>query len=218
MFRIVSLLIPATSRARLRHSCISPLHLAARLNRRTVAAVLLKTGADVNATVGHSESLRYADRPTTALYFALAHAGLETAELLLREGASLSLDPVSPLLLALRHGYAHLVSLMLERGADPNTRVPSYPATFPTAVALCMNNLHMLKCLLDNGCDALSCFACAHGSSPHPAAAARSLTSNRSNGSDRHSDSVIPLSCSEATDRPIQVWESKQKLALQASL
>lgn len=165
----MSLLVPATSRARLRHSLVSPLHLAAEHNRHAAAAVLLKTGAAaVNATLARSRSLQYADGRATALYFAVANGGAETAEVLLNAGASLTLDPVSPLLVAVRQGSVRSVSLLLERGADANSRIPSFTA-FPTAVALCGNSLPLLKCLLDNGCDAASCFSCTHGGAPHPA-------------------------------------------------
>ena len=110
MLRIVSLLVSVTSRARLRHSWISPLHLAAEHNRHTVAAVLLKTGADVNATLAPSHSTQYADGRATALYFAIANGGSRTAEVLLNAGASVSLDPLSPLLMAVRQGCVSTVS------------------------------------------------------------------------------------------------------------
>uniref|UniRef100_A0A3B5R2P3 Ankyrin repeat and SOCS box containing 2b n=1 Tax=Xiphophorus maculatus TaxID=8083 RepID=A0A3B5R2P3_XIPMA len=163
---IVSLLVSATSRAKLRHSWISPLHLAAQHDRHAAAAALLKTGADVNATLAHSRSVQYADRRATALYFAVAHGSRRTAEVLVNAGASLSLDPVSPLLMAARQGCVSTVTLLLERGADLDATIPSLGTT--TLVALCRNNLAVLKCLLDHGCDAQACFTCRHGAAPHP--------------------------------------------------
>ncbi|XP_070698964.1 ankyrin repeat and SOCS box protein 2-like isoform X2 [Pempheris klunzingeri] len=204
---IVTLLVPVTSRARLRHSCISPLHLAAEYNRHTVAAVLLKTGADVNATLAHSHSIQYADRRATALYFAIANSSTETAEVLLNAGASLSLDPVSPLLMAVRKGCVSTVSLMLERGADVNARIPSYATTFPAVVALCMNNLPLLKFLLDNGCDALSCFSCTYGSGRHPTSGGSHIRTVGSTGYILQNDSMLPLNCSEPPDRATQFCE-----------
>lgn len=201
-FRIVSLLVPVTSRARLRHSCVSPLHLAAERNRHAAAAVLLKTGADVNATLACSRSLLYADRRATALYIAVASGGTETAEVLLNAGASLTLDPVSPLLMAVRQGSVRSVSLLLERGADANTSISSF-TTFPTAVALCMNNLPLLKCLLDNGCDALSCFACTRGRAPHT----RPEESRPGNLISGHIFQGI--NCGEPPGRPVQVGGDK---------
>lgn len=207
MFRIVSLLVSVTSRARLRHSCISPLHLAAEHNRHAVAAVLLKTGADVNATLAHSRSVQYADRRTTALYFAIANGSTETAEVLLNAGASLSLDPVSPLLMAVRQGCVSTVSLLLERGANVNARIPSYATAFPAVVALCMNNLPLLMCLLDNGCDALSCFSCTYGNAPHPTPRGSHIRTVGSNGFVLQNDSMLPLNCSEPPERATQVWK-----------
>ncbi|XP_044023535.1 ankyrin repeat and SOCS box protein 2-like isoform X2 [Siniperca chuatsi] len=203
---IVSLLVSVTSRARLRHSCISPLHLAAEHNRHTVAAVLLKAGANVNTTLAHSHSIQYADGRTTALYFAIANGSTETAEVLLNAGASLSLDPVSPLLMAVRQGCVSTVSLLLERGADVNARIPSNATTFPAVLALCMNNLPLLKCLLDNGCDALSCFTCTHGSGPHPASRGSTIRTG-SNGYVLQNDNMLSLNCSEAPERATQFCE-----------
>ncbi|TNM95447.1 hypothetical protein fugu_016530 [Takifugu bimaculatus] len=147
--QIVSLLVPVTSRARLRHSCVSPLHLAAERNRHAAAAVLLKTGADVNATLACSRSLLYADRRATALYIAVASGGTETAEVLLNAGASLTLDP----------------------------------------------------CLLDHGCDALSCFSCTRGRAPHTGPE-ESQPGNLNGGHIFHS-----VNCGEPPGRPMQFCE-----------
>ncbi|CAK6957012.1 putative ankyrin repeat and SOCS box protein 2-like [Scomber scombrus] len=204
---IVSLLVSVTSRARIRHSRISPLHLAAEHNRHTVAAVLLKTGADVNAKLAHSHSIQYADGRATALSFAIANGSTETAEVLLNAGASLSLDPVSPLLMAVRQGSVSTVSLLLERGADANARIPSYATTFPTVVALCMNNLPLLKCLLDNGCDALSCFTCTYGKACHPTSAESHIRTFGGNGYDLQSDGMLPLNCTEPPEKATQFCE-----------
>ncbi|XP_074548181.1 ankyrin repeat and SOCS box protein 2-like [Halichoeres trimaculatus] len=200
---IVSLLVSVTSRAVLRHSCVSPLHLAAEHDRHTVAAVLLKTGADVNATLTHCHSMRYADQRATALYFAVAHDSVQTAEVLLNAGASLNLDPVSPLLMAVRRGCVCTVSLLLDRGADMGAKIPSYAATFPAVVALCMNNLPLLKCLLDNGCDAVSCFKCTYSSDPHPTSGGAHMRNVGSNGY----DSMLPLNCKEPSKKATQFCE-----------
>lgn len=212
--RIVSLLVPVTSRARLRHSWISPLHLAAEHNRHTVAAVLLKTGADVNATLSHSHSIQYADRRTTALYFAIANGSTETAELLLKAGASLTLDPINPLLMAVKQGCISTVSLLLEIGADVNASIPAYPTTFPGAVALCMNNLLLLKCLLDNGCNSLACFTCTYGSAPHPSSTSSNINTGSEDGyTVLHNDGIPPLTCTEQSTRATQVrYISKNKV------
>ncbi|XP_077476855.1 ankyrin repeat and SOCS box protein 2b [Stigmatopora argus] len=161
-------LLPVTSRSRLRQSGVSPLHLAAEHNKPGVAAALLETGADVDATLAPARSARYPDGRATALCLAAANGCAETAEVLLNAGAVTNLDPVSPLLLAVRRGSVATASLLLRRGVDVNAGMPSYPAAFPAVVALCGDNLPLLKCLLDNGCDALSCFSCPYGRGPHP--------------------------------------------------
>ncbi|XP_031135021.1 ankyrin repeat and SOCS box protein 2-like isoform X2 [Sander lucioperca] len=204
---IVALLVSVTSRARLRHSCVSPLHLAAEHNRHTVAAVLLKTGADVNATLANSHSIQYADGRATALYFAIANGSTKTAEVLLNAGASLSLDPVSPLLMAVQQGCVSTVSLLLERGADVNAIIPSYATTFPAVVALCMNNLPLLKCLLDSGCNALSCFTCTYGCAPHPTSGGSHIRTVGSNGYVLQNDNMLLLNCSELPERATQFCE-----------
>ncbi|XP_029900509.1 ankyrin repeat and SOCS box protein 2-like isoform X2 [Myripristis murdjan] len=204
---IVSLLVPVTSRARLRHSWISPLHLAAEHNRHTVAAVLLKTGADVNATLSHSHSIQYADRRTTALFFAVASGGTKTAEVLLKAGASLSLDPVDPLLMAVRQGSVSTVSLLMENGADINANIPSYPTTFPGVIALCMNNIPLLKCLLDNGCNPLACFTCAYGSALHPASPGSHISIAGDDGYTAHDVGIPPLTSTEPSPRVTQFCE-----------
>uniref|UniRef100_A0A8C5BQX0 Ankyrin repeat and SOCS box containing 2b n=1 Tax=Gadus morhua TaxID=8049 RepID=A0A8C5BQX0_GADMO len=166
---IVSLLVPVTSRARLRGSGISPLHLAAHNNRLAAAAVLLRTGADVNAPLSRQRCAQHPDQRTSPLYFAVDGGATETVALLLRAGASLTLDPVSPLLLAARRGSLGAVELLLEHGADANVGVPSYPTRFPGAVALCADGEAVLRCLLEHGCDARACFGCRYGPAPHPA-------------------------------------------------
>uniref|UniRef100_A0A1A8HS97 Ankyrin repeat and SOCS box-containing 2b n=2 Tax=Nothobranchius kuhntae TaxID=321403 RepID=A0A1A8HS97_NOTKU len=192
---IVSLLVSVTSRATLRHSWITPLHLAAEHDRHNVAAVLLKAGVDVNATLAHGHSIRYADGRATALYFAVASGGTKTVEVLLNAGANLSLDPISPVLMAARRGCVGTTSLLLERGADVNARIPSFPSTFPAIVALCTNNLPLLKCVLKNGCDVLSCFTCVHSGAPHPPSEGL------------QNDCLLPLNCNGTPGRTIQFCE-----------
>uniref|UniRef100_A0A3P9M0B0 Ankyrin repeat and SOCS box containing 2b n=1 Tax=Oryzias latipes TaxID=8090 RepID=A0A3P9M0B0_ORYLA len=201
---IVSQLVSVTSRAKLRHSWISPLHLAAEHNRHAAAAVLLKAGADVNDTLAHSHSIQYPDQRATALYFAIANGSTKTAEMLLNAGASLSLDPISPLLMAARQGCVRNVSLLLERGADMNTKIPSFPTAFPAVVALCMDNLPLLKCLLNHGCDAHSCFTCTYGQARHPLP---DINNGFSSCSILQNESMALLNSNESSERTTQFCE-----------
>ena len=208
--RIVSLLVPVTSRARLRGSGISPLHLAAHNNRLGAAAVLLRAGADVNAPLSHQRRAQHPDQRTSPLYFAVAGGATETAELLLRAGASLTLDPVSPLLLAARQGSLGTVELLLEYGADANVSVPSYPTRFPGAVALAVaGGVAVLRCLLDHGSDARACFGCRYGPALHPAcpppSPSRSRESRLLSAGPQHHSGTPALTCKESSANGTQV-------------
>ncbi|MCJ8744007.1 hypothetical protein PDJAM_G00101320 [Pangasius djambal] len=166
--QIVSMLIPATSKARVRRSGISPLHLAAERNRDEILELLIESGFDVNATLSEDRSTMYEDRRSTALYFSVINNNIEATSMLLQAGADPNLDTFSPLLVALRQGCIRTVMLLVVHGANVNAYIPTHPTTFPATVMFCMKYLTMLKYLMDNGCDALSCFSCVYGSDPHP--------------------------------------------------
>ncbi|KAG7461223.1 hypothetical protein MATL_G00207810 [Megalops atlanticus] len=165
---IVSMLIPKTSRARIRRSGISPLHLAAERNKDEVLELLIEAGFDVNATLSPDRSSMYEDRRSTALYFAVINNNIDAATMLLEAGANPNLDTFSPLLVAVRQGCIRTVILLVEHGANVNAYIPTHPTSFPATVMFCMKYLPLLKYLMDNGCDALSCFQCVYGSNPHP--------------------------------------------------
>ncbi|XP_051511491.1 ankyrin repeat and SOCS box protein 2-like isoform X2 [Myxocyprinus asiaticus] len=166
--KIVSMLIPATSKARVRRSGISPLHLAAERNRDDVLELLIEAGFDVNALLSEYRTKMYEDRRCTALYFAVINNNIEATTMLLEAGANPNLDTFNPLLVALRQGCMKAVTLLVEHGADVNASIPTHPTTFPATLMFCMKYLTLLKYLMDNGCDALSCFSCIYGSNPHP--------------------------------------------------
>lgn len=162
------MLIPATSKARVRRSGISPLHLAAERNRDEILELLIESGFDVNATLSEDRSTMYEDRRCTALYFSVINNNIDATSMLLQAGANPNLDTFSPLLIALRQGCMRTVVLLVEHGANVNAYIPTHPTTFPATIMFCMKYLTMLKYLMDNGCDALSCFTCTYGSGPHP--------------------------------------------------
>ncbi|KAL0967559.1 hypothetical protein UPYG_G00253780 [Umbra pygmaea] len=166
--KIVSMLINATSKSRVRRSGISPLHLAAERNREEVLKVLIEAGYDVNAMLSQERSKMYEDHRRTTLYFAVANGNVDTTTMLLKAGANPNLDTFNPLLVAARQGSIELVTLLVEHGANVNAYVPTHPTSFPAIVMFSMKNLSMLKYLMDNGCDAQSCLSCSHGSGPHP--------------------------------------------------
>lgn len=167
-FSIVSLLIKVTSKYRVNRSGVSPLHLAAECNRDAVVEVLIEAGYDVNAMLSDDRSMMYEDHRSTTLYFAVANGNVEATTMLLEAGAIPNLDTFNPLLVALRQGSIELVTLLVEHGANVNAYVPTHPTSFPATLIFGMKYLSMLKYLMDNGCDALSCFSCTYGSGPHP--------------------------------------------------
>ncbi|XP_061099638.1 ankyrin repeat and SOCS box protein 2-like [Conger conger] len=187
--KIVSLLIPVTSKARIRRSGISPLHLAAERNKEDVLEVLIEAGYDVNAMLSLDRSKMYEDRRSTALYFAVINNNADATTMLLDAGANPNLDTFSPLLVALRHGCIQTVTLLVEHGANVNACVPTHPTSFPGTVMFCMKYLSLLKYLMDNGCDALSCFQCPYGNNPHPPIKIRS---NRRNSLDDRNEDEAP--------------------------
>lgn len=168
LFRIVSRLIQVTSKSRVRRSGISPLHLAAEHNKDNTLEVLIEADFDVNAKLSTDRSSIYQDRRTTALYFAVTNSNVDAAAMLLEAGANPNLDIFNPLLVAVKQGCVQMVCLLVEHRADINVKIPTHPTSFPASVMFCMKYLSLLKYLMDNGCDALSCFKCEHGTKPHP--------------------------------------------------
>ncbi|XP_056620673.1 ankyrin repeat and SOCS box protein 2 [Triplophysa dalaica] len=190
--KIVSMLIPATSKARVRRSGISPLHLAAERNRDDVLELLIEAGFDVNATLSKDRSKMYEDQRSTALYFAVINNNIEATTMLLEAGANPNLDTFSPLLVALRQGCIHTVTMLIEHGANVNANIPTHPTTFPATVMFCMKYLTLLKYLMDFGCDALSCFNCVYGNNPHPPI---KMTSHRLDDRDEETEKICVQFC-----------------------
>ncbi|XP_028809298.1 uncharacterized protein LOC114763708 [Denticeps clupeoides] len=166
---IVSLLIPVTSSVKLQHSGISPLHLAAENDEDDTLEMLIEAGFDANSQLSSDWSCMYEDRRTTPLYFAVVNSNLNAAGMLLEAGAGPNLDTFNPLLVAVKQGYVNMVSLLLKHGAHINANVPTQSTSFPAAVLLSGTNLAVLKCLMDYGCDAMSCFQCSCGKRPYKA-------------------------------------------------
>ncbi|XP_066532511.1 ankyrin repeat and SOCS box protein 2-like [Hoplias malabaricus] len=165
---IVSRLFPVTSRCQIELSGISPLHLAAEYDEDDVLELLIQAGFDVNAQLAPERSRMYEDRRTTALYFSVDNGNTEATTMLLEAGADPNLDPMNPLLLAVRKDDVEIATLLIEHGANISASIPTHPATFPACVMLSMRNLTMLKCLLDHGADAAACFQCEYGFKQHP--------------------------------------------------
>lgn len=192
------MLIPATSKARVRRIGISPLHLAAERNRDDALEYLIEAGFDVNAQLSEEWSNLYEDRRSTTLYFAVINNNIDATHMLLAAGADPNLDMLKPLMVAARLGCIQTVTLLVEHGANINACIPTHPTTFPPVYMFSMKYLSMFKYLLDHGGHALSCFNCIYGSDPHPP-----IKTTRSQREELHyNDNVLPESQSK---RGIQV-------------
>lgn len=162
------MLIPATSKTRIQQSGISPLHYAAERNRNEILEMLIDAGYDVNAELSNVRSQMYKDHRSTALYFAVSNSNVEATAMLLEARANPNMDMFNPLLIAVMQGCLKLVTLLMEHGANVNAYISTHPTSFPAVIMLCMNDMSTLKYMMDNGCDALSCFNCKYGSKTHP--------------------------------------------------
>lgn len=176
------MLIPVTSKTRVRRTGISPLHLAAEYNRDNILVMLINAGFEVNAQLSVERSQLYEDRRSTALYFSVINNNIDAVQTLLANGADPNLDVFRPLMVAARQGCIQTITLLVEHGADINASIPTHPTTFPAVFMFSMKYLPMFKYLLDHGGDAQSCFNCMYGSQPHPA-----LKTTRSDGNVLHS-------------------------------
>ncbi|XP_015206498.2 ankyrin repeat and SOCS box protein 2 isoform X4 [Lepisosteus oculatus] len=166
--KIISLLIPVTSKCRIKRSGISPLHLAAERNHDEVLELLIESGFDVNTTLSNDRSRLYEDRRSTPLYFAVSNNNINATQMLLEAGANPNIDILNPLLVAIRQGCITTIKLLLQHGANIDAYIPTHPTSFPATIMFCMKYLTLLKFLLDRGCDAEACFKCEFGSDPHP--------------------------------------------------
>lgn len=168
------MLLPVTSRTRVRRSGISPLHLAAERNHDGVLEALLGARFDVNAPLAPERARLYEDRRSSALYFAVVNNNVYATELLLLAGADPNRDLISPLLVAIRHGCLRTMQLLLDHGADIDAYIATHPTAFPATIMFAMKYLSLLKFLMDLGCDGEPCFSCLYGNGPHPPPPSRS--------------------------------------------
>lgn len=187
------MLLPVTSRTRVRRSGISPLHLAAERNHDAVLEALLGARYDVNAPLCPERARLYEDRRSSALYFAVVNNNVHATELLLRAGADPNSDVISPLLVAIRQGCLRTVRLLLDHGANIDARIATHPTAFPATIMFAMKYLSLLKFLMDQGCDGEPCFSCLYGTGPHPPAPQRPNRFNDAPPADDKAPAVVQV-------------------------
>ena len=94
----------------------TPLHFAARSNRKEIVELLITVGADVNVE---------ADNGLTPLHNAAANADKEVAELLIAEGSDVNAKDIAewtPLHYAAGRGNKEVGELLIANGADVNAK------------------------------------------------------------------------------------------------
>ena len=128
-------------------AAVSDLADAAMKGNKAAVRSLLQKKADVNAAQTDG---------TTALHWAVRLDDLETAELLIRAGATVSAATragATPLQLAAVNGNAAIIAALIKAGADPNAPVTKYGDT-TLMMAARTGNPEAVKVLLDNGATA----------------------------------------------------------------
>jgi ankyrin repeat protein len=126
----------------------TPLHLAAQKNFPEVVQVMLDGGANIEALDRSATSYS----KWTPLHYAACHGGLESANVLLSNGADpdpIEVDRWRPLHLAAQNGHLEVVRRLLESGASEDSKtVDGYT---PLLIASKNSHLGVLETLVDYG-------------------------------------------------------------------
>ena len=121
------------------------LGLACFFNRYEAAALLIKSGAPINAASNNEQKVM-------PIHAAAAADSLELCTLLLDHGADVNArqqDDFTPLHAAAQNGNVELVRLFLLQGADVNVRTGS--GLSPLQLAMASKNKQIIKLILDAG-------------------------------------------------------------------
>ncbi len=98
---------------------MTPLIYASARNRPLGVKFLLSHGAKINQKDGKMG--------LSALHFAIANQSLDSAKILIENGADVNLvgpQNTTPLILASEHGYLQIAQLLISKGADPLIKGP----------------------------------------------------------------------------------------------
>lgn len=125
----------------------TPLHRAAQYGNSEVVAILLASGAKINA---QTESGR------TPLYLALENNYSDTAKLLLNLNADVSIGTMqfeAPIHMAAERGPVDMMRSIIEKGADVNSRDANAWTALHVASAVAKPDIEIIALLLQHGAD-----------------------------------------------------------------
>jgi len=119
-----------------------PIHVAAQRGNRAIVQMLLKSGAQIDTLNG---------KEMTPLYTAIMHGRTQTAELLIKKGATFSPDKLLHDVANRGVKYKDIISLLLKNGA----KLESQDRDGNTPLHIAVNNNHrvLVRQLLTRGAD-----------------------------------------------------------------
>ena len=159
---------------------LSSIHIAALTGNTEIVEILVKLGMDVNATNNkndtpvlwaarnnHIQTVRKLidlgadvnhenDKGSTPLYWSVRYGFPELLEILIKEGKAnihqrRKLGLVSPIVLASALGYADVLRILLDNGADVHTRITAGMTALHHAAV--EGNEDIIRMLIDHGSD-----------------------------------------------------------------
>ena len=130
-------------------STMTPLHMAAARGSADIARLLIDAGADVEAETGTGQGKAH------PLHLAAEFDHAAVAALLLEHGAKADVRDSrsnTALLIAAKSGYADVVEVLLQAGADPLAEDASYHDT-AIYIAAMKGHLDVVKLIVSQGVD-----------------------------------------------------------------
>ncbi|XP_051269910.1 dynein axonemal heavy chain 12-like isoform X3 [Dicentrarchus labrax] len=164
----LKLLIPVTSVGEVNNSGMSPLHSAAAGGHADCLKELLDAGYDPNYMLHPGIRRGYDDERQSALFFSVTNNDIQSAKLLLENGAMANQDPLKCLQVALHLGNYELINLLLRFGANVNYYCRVNTTHFPSALQYALKDELLLRMLCNYGYDVGRCFDCPYGNSHFP--------------------------------------------------
>ena len=121
---------------------MTPLYIAARCNNIKMVELLIKKGAQVNASCNSQDNF-------TPLHIAACCGFVDVCRVLIDNKATVNFTDTSPLHLAAYYGFYDVVALLLDRNADVNAQRTTGDS--PLHYAATANNYDVIRLLLKYG-------------------------------------------------------------------